>query len=66
MSKKSEARFAVQCTCCGRDGGTHLARTWQDADEYREAYLSGPGVDGEAGHKRSAIIVAVDVVGEVT
>lgn len=58
--------FAVQLTCCGRDDGCPAFSTWQEADEFREAYLSGPDVGaptemrfGPGGHSRSAIIVAV-------
>ena len=56
--------WIVQLTCCGRDNGTFGAATWALADEFRESYLSGPGVSHwaapsvMAGHRRSAIIVA--------
>jgi hypothetical protein len=43
--------WLVQLTCCGRDNGTYGTRTWQEADDFREIYLSAPG------HDRSAIIV---------
>lgn len=56
-------RFSVRLTCCGRDDGRYLAETWQEADKFREAYLSGPGVfdpkyPERGGHNRSAIIEA--------
>lgn len=58
--------WVVKLTCCGRDNGEFRALTWQEADEFREAYLSGPGVAGPGrsplalmeGHDRSAVIVA--------
>lgn len=62
--KRGGRRFAVQLTCCGRDDGRPEFRTWDEADAFREAYLSGPGVGlptetrfGAGGHSRSAIIV---------
>lgn len=55
--KKRTRVFRVRLTCCGRDDGTTCPMSWRDADRFREAYLSGPGVDRE-GHKRSAVIVA--------
>jgi hypothetical protein len=58
--------WIVQLTCCGRDNGTYGARTWEEADQFRESYLSGAGVAGPGrsvhalmmGHDRSAIIAA--------
>jgi hypothetical protein len=58
--------WILQLTCCGRDDGTYAAATWQEADEFRESYLSGSGVAGPGrsvralmmGHDRSAIIAA--------
>jgi hypothetical protein len=48
--------FEVAMTCCDRDDGRFGPVPWSTADEFREAYLSGPGV-GSGGHVRSAIIV---------
>jgi hypothetical protein len=56
--------WVVTLTCCGRDNGEYPALTWQEADEFRNAYLSGPAVAGPGrsplalmqGHDRSAII----------
>ena len=55
----SASNFIVRMTCCGRDLGERTFTTWQEADDFREAYLSGPGVapDSPNGHVRSAIIV---------
>jgi hypothetical protein len=62
-----QGRFVLALTCCGRDDGEASFDTWGDADEFREHYLSGPGVGpptetrfGRGGHSRSAIIVACD------
>ena len=62
--KRGESPFAVALTCCGRDAGViGPFYRWEDADEAREAYLSGPGVGLPtetrygAGHSRSALIV---------
>lgn len=56
--------FTVRMTCCGRDDGSATFDTWDEADAFREGYLSGPGVGpptetryGVTGHSRSAIIV---------
>jgi hypothetical protein len=51
--------WIVELTCCGQDNGIIGTETWEDADEAREAYLSGPAVkgpDSNWGHERSAII----------
>ena len=63
-----QGRFVLALTCCGRDDGEASFDTWDDADEFREHYLSGPGVGlptetrfGRGGHSRSAIIVACAV-----
>lgn len=64
-AKEDGMLFAVHMTCCGRDEGTTPAfESWDDADAFRESYLSGQGVGpptetrfGSGGHSRSAIIV---------
>jgi hypothetical protein len=60
---ESDHPWAVDLICCGRDDGTYLARTWDDADAFRKAYTSGAGVsdatkpaNAVGGHERSAII----------
>lgn len=63
MSVTTERPWIVQLTCCGRDNGTYAAATWEEADQFRESYASGPGAYAGAqrhggGHFRSAIIVA--------
>lgn len=62
--KHGQRRFAVQLTCCGRDDGRPEFGTWDEADAFRESYLSGEGVGpptetrfGVGGHSRSAILV---------
>jgi len=57
--------FLVRLTCCGRDAGFFGPVTWDEADRFREGYLSGVGVKDASdphstGHDRSAIIVAAD------
>ena len=57
-------QFTVRLTCCGRDDGRHGPVDWHDADTFRKAYLSGPGVldpkyPERGGHERSAIIEPV-------
>ena len=52
-------QFVVRLTCCGKDNGRYGPVPWNDADLFREAYLSGIGVMDPArrgGHDRSAII----------
>ena len=63
--KRGGSLFTVQLTCCGRDAGRESFGRWEDADAFREGYLSGPGVGlptetrfGGGGHSRSAIIVS--------
>jgi hypothetical protein len=51
--------YVVKLICCGRDDGEFRARTWDEADAFREAYVSGVGV-GKDGHQRAAIIERVE------
>ena len=53
--------WRVRLICCGRDAGDIFRETWQEADEFRLAYTSGPGVGTPArpwlgGHIRAGII----------
>jgi hypothetical protein len=54
--------WRVRLICCGRDDGDIFRDTWQEADEFRNAYTSGAGVrhfNGrywESGHDRAGII----------
>ena len=64
MSQLISKRFIVRLTCCGWDDGQYGPVEWADADAFRTAYLSGPGVlDSEhaapGGHERAAIIESV-------
>lgn len=52
------ATYLVRLTCCGRDDGTHGPVSYEEAEAFREAYLSGVGVGEPGGHQRSAIIEA--------
>jgi hypothetical protein len=57
------ARFTLKLTCCGReDEPPREPMTWDEADRFRECYLSGVGVVSaerphDGGHVRSAIII---------
>jgi hypothetical protein len=45
-------------TCCGRDDGLRGAfSVRQDAEAYRDQYLSGSGVGPACGHERTATVV---------
>lgn len=53
--------WLVRLICCGRDDGSQVVRTWDEANAFREAYTSGVGVKGPdwpwaGGHERSAIV----------
>lgn len=52
--------WLVTLTCCGRADGVFAADSWEEAQAFREAYTSGPGVSGghvgDTGHDRSAVI----------
>lgn len=54
------SKWNVQMICCGRDAGVESFTTWEDADAFRENYISGPGVKSpggsDYGHERSAIV----------
>lgn len=54
--------WLVTLTCCGRADGVYAAATNEEAQRFREAYLSGPGVKGghvgDTGHDRSAVITS--------
>jgi hypothetical protein len=58
--------WTVHLTCCGRDDGVFNARTWEEANAFRESYTSGPGVDEHGysgigpGHQRSGVITHDD------
>lgn len=62
---EAESRFIVKLICCGRDDGVYGPVTWEDAEEFREEYCSGPAVADPhvvgcvGGHQRSAIIERV-------
>jgi hypothetical protein len=53
--------WLVTLTCCGRADGVFAADSWEEAQAFREAYTSGPGISGghvgDSGHARSAVIV---------
>lgn len=64
--------WRVQLTCCGRDDGHMSFATWQEAEDFREAYTSGVGVHPNGysasihadGHKRSGVIVRSPSAGD--
>lgn len=39
----AEERWALDLICCGRDDGTQVFRTSEDADEFRESYCAPVG-----------------------
>lgn len=55
--------WRINFSCCGRDDGFLLARTWEEAERFRDSYTSGPGVEEHGysgpgpGHQRSGVIV---------
>jgi hypothetical protein len=55
--------WRVRLICCGRDAGDIFRDTWEEADEFRQAYTSGAGVRGPdwplGGHDRAGIIERV-------
>jgi hypothetical protein len=58
--------WRVVLTCCGRVAGDFYADTWEEANDFRESYTSGPGVNprgysggAESGHQRSGVISQV-------
>lgn len=58
------ARWRLRLVCCGMHDGFAYAKTWDEADQMRESYTSGPGVNplgysahpSASGHKRAAIV----------
>lgn len=55
--------WTLKLICCGRDDGSVTFQTWEEADDFREAYTSGYAVDphgysgtGTSGHQRAAIL----------
>lgn len=48
--------WRLRLVCCGRDDGIETFDTWDAADDFREAYTSGPGVAPNGGHDRAAIL----------
>jgi len=51
-----EKKWSVRLICCGRDAGTAVFASWREADDFRRAYTSGPGVGLPHGHDRVAIL----------
>lgn len=58
-----EKAWRVDLNCCGRDDGAYFFETWGAANEFRDGYCSGAGVDphgysgdGFSGHQRSGVI----------
>lgn len=56
----------LRLVCCGRDDGLQIFDSYRDADDFRESYTSGPGVDPagysgtpSVGHQRAAILRSV-------
>lgn len=49
-------KWIVRLICCGREDGLYgPVYSWQEADNFREAYCTGVGT-GENGHLRVGII----------
>lgn len=53
--------WRVRLICCGRNDGDIFRDTWEEADQFRQAYTSGPGVAApgqlrHGGHVRAGII----------
>lgn len=55
--------WQVRLICCGREDGIQQFDTWDEAEQFREAYISGPGV-GPDGHDRAAVITGTPAPGE--
>lgn len=63
----ADRAWRVRMICCGRDAGAEMIfGTWDEADQFRESWTSGPAVDphgysgdGYHGHQRAGIIEAV-------
>lgn len=58
---KPKLMWTVRMICCGRDYGSQSFATWNEAEAFREAYISGPGVNDTkvehaSGHIRSGVI----------
>lgn len=58
---KPEPVWRLRLICCGRDDGDIFRDTWDEADQFRQAYTSGPGVAAPGqlhigGHVRAGII----------
>lgn len=64
MHRNASKRWQCHLICCGKDDGTEGFDTWEEADAFRRAYTSGPGVAkhgfsaplSEGGHRRAVII----------
>lgn len=72
MFEVAPMKWRAKLICCGRDDGTIDFPTWQKADDFREAYTSGPGArpcgrPDLSGHERAVIIEeiarAIDALG---
>ena len=51
--------WRLRLICCGKDNGSQIFKTWEDAEDFRLSWTTGPGVakePDEIGHDRSAII----------
>lgn len=59
-----KSKFQIHLICCGSDDGYSYAENWQEADDFRNSYRSGPGVAEDDnrwhGHVRQGIIEDVD------
>lgn len=58
-------KWLVKLICCAHDDGSYETDSWEDADNFRESYLSGIGVNNDpnqSGHKRAAIIYKAEEV----
>jgi hypothetical protein len=52
---RQSARWAVDLVCCGHDGGTVVRNSWQEADDFREAYCDA------GGHERVGIVRRAEI-----
>ena len=55
------ALWRVRLICCGRDAGDIFRDTWEEADQFRQDFISGTGVGNPrkpwlGGHIRAGIL----------
>lgn len=58
----------LRLLCCGREDRVESFMSWEEADAFRQSYISGPGVTVDTfanghlgGHDRAAVLDVVEV-----